>query len=229
MSVISSSSLASGRNPESSYCDSSTSDCDHCTPSPPVQQDSHDEYTPTRKYTHSSSWTTPSQRSHTASISSSTHEALDRLYKSALQIDLWGGFPALPCNTIKWKSQCATCCPAHKHFGWGEPYTSPQNVFYLTLFSSWRSTNTVLGLIWGPSMWIVEETFSIVCRLLYVIGDPRWHQFVVTATWHTSFDARKWLLLPDVAVLRDFHDFVQGVIDARKDPTRPQIHTFRSK
>src|SRR6266481_5356239 len=47
MSVVSSSSLASGRNPESSYCDSSTSDRD-LTPSPPVQEDSHDEYTPTR-------------------------------------------------------------------------------------------------------------------------------------------------------------------------------------
>jgi hypothetical protein len=43
------------------------------------------------------------------------------------------------------------------------------------------------------------------------------------------FDAEKWLLLPDMAILRDVDDFVQGVIDARKDPTRPQIHTFRSK
>jgi hypothetical protein len=82
MSVVSSSSLASGRNPESSYRDSSTSDRDHLTPSPPVQEDSHDEYTPTRKSTHGTSWTTPSQRSHTASISSSAREALDRLYKS---------------------------------------------------------------------------------------------------------------------------------------------------
>ena len=79
MSVVS---LASGRNPESSYCDSSTSDRDHLTPSPPVQEDSHDEYTPTRKSTHGTSWTTPSQRSHTASISSSAREALDRLCKS---------------------------------------------------------------------------------------------------------------------------------------------------
>jgi hypothetical protein len=46
MSVVSSSSLASGRNPESSYRDSSTSDRDQLTPSPPVYQDSHDEYTP---------------------------------------------------------------------------------------------------------------------------------------------------------------------------------------
>jgi hypothetical protein len=51
MSVVSSSSLASGRNPEPSYRDSSTSDRDHLTPSPPVQEDSHDEYTPTRKST----------------------------------------------------------------------------------------------------------------------------------------------------------------------------------
>jgi len=47
-----------------------------------VQEDSHDEYTPTRKFTHGTSRTTPSQRSHTASISSGAREALDRLYKS---------------------------------------------------------------------------------------------------------------------------------------------------
>jgi hypothetical protein len=82
MSVVSSRSLASGRNPESSYRHSSTSDRDHLTPSSPVQQDSHDDYTPTRKSTHSATWTTPSQRSHIASISSSVREALDRLYKS---------------------------------------------------------------------------------------------------------------------------------------------------
>ena len=84
MSVVSSSSLASGWNPESSYRDSSTSNRDHLTPSPPVQEDSHDEYTPTCKstHTHGTSWTMPSQRSPTASISSSAREALDRLYKS---------------------------------------------------------------------------------------------------------------------------------------------------
>jgi hypothetical protein len=82
-SVVSSSSLTSVRNPESSYRDSSTSDRDNLTPSPPVQQDNiNDDYTPTRISTHGTSWTTPSQRSHTASISSSAREALDRLYKS---------------------------------------------------------------------------------------------------------------------------------------------------
>ena len=79
---MSASSLASGRNPEASYHNTSISDRDHLTPSPPVQQDSHDAYTPTRRFTHSTSWTTPSQRSHTASISSSAREALDRLYNS---------------------------------------------------------------------------------------------------------------------------------------------------
>jgi hypothetical protein len=78
MSFGLSSSLASGRNPESSYRDSSTSDHDHRTPSPPVHQD---EYTPTRQSVRSITWTTPSQRSNTASISSSTRIALDKLYK----------------------------------------------------------------------------------------------------------------------------------------------------
>ena len=71
--------LASGWNPESSYCDSSP-DRDHLTPGPSEQQET--EYTPTRRSTQGSTWTTPSQRSHTASISSGAREALDRLYKS---------------------------------------------------------------------------------------------------------------------------------------------------
>lgn len=80
MSVASSSSLASGRNPESSYHNPS-SDRDHLTPSPQVQDDSHDEYTPRRQSVRSTTWTTPSQRSNTASISSSTRAALDELYE----------------------------------------------------------------------------------------------------------------------------------------------------
>jgi len=80
MSFALSSSLTS-RNPESSYRDSSTSDRDHLTPSPPVQEHSQDEHTPTRQSVRSTTWTTPSQRSNTASISSSTRTALDKLYK----------------------------------------------------------------------------------------------------------------------------------------------------
>jgi hypothetical protein len=80
MSVVSSSSLASGRNPESSYRDSSGSNRD-LTPSPQDQDDSHDEYTPRRRPACSTTWTTPSQRSNTASVSSSTRTALDELYE----------------------------------------------------------------------------------------------------------------------------------------------------
>jgi hypothetical protein len=79
MSFALSSSLASDKNPESSYRDSSTSGRDHITPSPPQAEE--DEYTPTRESVHSSTWTTPSQRSNTASISSGTRTALDELYK----------------------------------------------------------------------------------------------------------------------------------------------------
>ena len=70
--------LASGRKPESSSGDSS-SDRD-LTPGPSGQQDT--EYTPTRRSTQGTIGTTPSQRSHTASISSGVREALDRLYMS---------------------------------------------------------------------------------------------------------------------------------------------------
>lgn len=76
-------SLASSMDPESSYRNSHASDRDQRTPSPPVQ----DEYTPTRQSVHSIIWTTPSQRSNTASISSSTCAALDRVYARVYAAD----------------------------------------------------------------------------------------------------------------------------------------------
>jgi hypothetical protein len=77
MSIASSSALVttSGMVPGSSYRD-------HLTPSPPVQEGNQDEYTPTRQSVHSTTWTTPSQRSNTANISSSTRSALNRLYET---------------------------------------------------------------------------------------------------------------------------------------------------
>src|SRR5260370_11799617 len=51
------------------------------TPSP--QDDSHDEYTPTRQSIRSPTvWVTPSQRSSTSSIATNTRAALDALYKT---------------------------------------------------------------------------------------------------------------------------------------------------
>jgi hypothetical protein len=89
--------------------------------------------------------------------------------------------------------------------------------------------STVLGLIWGPSTWTAEETFSIVPRTVFVVGGQCRHQFVVTSNWHTQFDARKWLLLPDIAVLQDVRDFVNAVIAARNNSTGTQIRIFHSK
>jgi hypothetical protein len=59
-----------------------SNDC-YRTPSPPAPQDdsSHDEYTPTHQSIRSGTvWTTPTQRSNTASIATAARTALDNLY-----------------------------------------------------------------------------------------------------------------------------------------------------
>jgi hypothetical protein len=75
------------RSPDSGspYHDAVTSNDRYHTPSPPQDDSSHDEYTPTGP-THQSIrsgtvWTTPSQRSNTASIATTARTALDNLYK----------------------------------------------------------------------------------------------------------------------------------------------------
>jgi hypothetical protein len=77
-------SLASGRDPESSYANSSTYEInDRSTPSPDLQESSHDEYTPTRASTRESAsiiFTTPTHRSASAGLSSKTRKALEKLY-----------------------------------------------------------------------------------------------------------------------------------------------------
>jgi hypothetical protein len=56
------------------------------------------------------------------------------------------------------------------------------------------------------------------------------HTFaLVKSDWHNQFDASKWLLLPNTAVLEDVGDFVQSTIAVRKDSTGPRIQTIRSK
>lgn len=77
-------SLASGRDPESSYANSSTYEInDRSTPIPGLQESSHDEYTPTRVSTRESAsiiFTTPTHRSASAGLSSKTRKALEKLY-----------------------------------------------------------------------------------------------------------------------------------------------------
>lgn len=84
MSVTSSSSLGSDRSPETPYRDAVMSDdIRHHTPSPPaLQDDSHDEYTPTCQSIQSGMvWTTPSQRSNTRRIAADARKALNELYE----------------------------------------------------------------------------------------------------------------------------------------------------
>ncbi|KAG1789661.1 uncharacterized protein HD556DRAFT_772765 [Suillus plorans] len=77
-------SLASGRDPESSYANSSTYEInDRSTPITGLQESSHDEYTPTRVSTRESAsiiFTTPTHRSASAGLSSKTRKALEKLY-----------------------------------------------------------------------------------------------------------------------------------------------------
>lgn len=51
----------------------------------------------------------------------------------------------------------------------------------------------------------------------------------MTATWHTAFDASRWLLLPDMAVLEGVRDFVSAIITARKSTTTAVVRTYRSR
>lgn len=89
--------------------------------------------------------------------------------------------------------------------------------------------NTVLGWIGERSMLIAGETSFIVRDLVFVIDNYCSRSYVVTADWHIKFDARKWLLLPDTAVLEDVRDFVKAVAAARKDSSLGPIPTFQSK
>jgi hypothetical protein len=77
---------ASDRNLESHYRAVASGDRHLTTPSPPAQQDdSNDEYTPTRQSAQSASsgtvWITPSHRSSTASMATKVRTALEKLYK----------------------------------------------------------------------------------------------------------------------------------------------------
>ncbi|KAG1720246.1 hypothetical protein EDB19DRAFT_1778089 [Suillus lakei] len=75
--------LASDRNPESSYADSDNGDRDRiASPSPVLQESSHDEYTPTKsKKTSSTVYSTPTSRSeYTSSLSPIARSELAKLY-----------------------------------------------------------------------------------------------------------------------------------------------------
>ncbi|KAG1723138.1 amidase signature domain-containing protein [Suillus lakei] len=75
--------LASDRNPESSYADSDDGDQHRiASPSPVLQESSHDEYTPTKsKKTSSTVYSTPTSRSeYTSSLSPIARSELAKLY-----------------------------------------------------------------------------------------------------------------------------------------------------
>ncbi|KAG2337159.1 hypothetical protein BDR05DRAFT_1005241 [Suillus weaverae] len=76
-------SLASDQNPESSYADSDSNDRDCiATPSPVLQESSHDEYTPTKnEKTSSTIYSTPTSRlEYTSSLSPIARSELAKLY-----------------------------------------------------------------------------------------------------------------------------------------------------
>jgi hypothetical protein len=74
---------------------------------------------------------------------------------------------------------------------------------------------------------LYEYCLGLDWRTFHV--DSRRNLFYLTADWHIKFDARKWLLLPDTAVLEDVRDFVKAVAAARKDSSLGPIPTFQSK
>jgi hypothetical protein len=51
----------------------------------------------------------------------------------------------------------------------------------------------------------------------------------VGASWHTAFDAGKWILLPDAATLVEVHRYVESAIARREDPALAHVEDFTTK
>ena len=52
---------------------------------------------------------------------------------------------------------------------------------------------------------------------------------VVKSDWHTTFDAGKWILLPDEATLLEVYRYVESVISWREDPASARVEDFTTK
>ncbi|KAF8503723.1 hypothetical protein F5888DRAFT_1800012 [Russula emetica] len=70
--------------------------------------------------------------------------------------------------------------------------------------------------------------YCLGCDLQTFHVDSRRNLAYLGASWRTSFDADKWLLLPDLSTLQEVESFVQSVLTARRNGSAP-IETFLSK
>jgi hypothetical protein len=53
--------------------------------------------------------------------------------------------------------------------------------------------------------------------------------FTVDASWHTAFDANKWILLPDAATLAEVHRYVRLALAWREDQALGRVEDYTSK
>ncbi|KAG1863233.1 hypothetical protein DFJ58DRAFT_725133 [Suillus subalutaceus] len=185
--------LDSDRDPESSYADSiHDHHDDKATPSP-VEESSHDDYTPPKKNkTSSTLYSTPESRSERwKAITQKTRDEFREKCK-----EIYGGPVCLITQVMdQVNTQIAHVIPRK----------TPRN--RVTLYEY------CLGLEY--------ESWHV---------DTRTNLFLLSPTWHSLFDNKQWLLLPDAATMRDVHNRVKAVIEWRKSPdSEPGFIPLRSQ
>ncbi|KAG1863209.1 hypothetical protein DFJ58DRAFT_743871 [Suillus subalutaceus] len=186
--------LDSDRDPESSYADSiHDHHDDKATPSP-VEESSHDEYTPPKKSrTSSTLYSTTESRSERLmkAISNRTHDEFRKMCK-----EIYGG-PV--CLITQVMDQVCT----------EMAYVIP------------RATQYSMVTLYEYCLGLEYKSWHV---------DTRTNLFPLSPTWHSLFDTKQWLLLPDAATMRDVHNRVKAVIEWRKSPdSKPGFIPLRSQ
>jgi hypothetical protein len=74
----------------------------------------------------------------------------------------------------------------------------------------------------GKISYTMRGTFSLNCEDVYVYP-------AVKSDWHTAFDARKWILLPDAASLAEVNRYVKSALAWREDPASDRVEDFTTK
>jgi hypothetical protein len=74
----------------------------------------------------------------------------------------------------------------------------------------------------GKISYTVRDTFFFNHEGAYVYS-------AVKSDWHTAFDARKWILLPDAASLAEVNHYVKSALAWREDPASDRVEDFTTK
>ncbi|KAG1853485.1 hypothetical protein DFJ58DRAFT_914230 [Suillus subalutaceus] len=79
----------------------------------------------------------------------------------------------------------------------------------------------------GNMLTLYEYCLGLEFKTLHV--DSRTNLFPLNPSWHTLFDKKTWLLLPDAATMRDVHNHVKAVIEWRQSLNSKVIIPLRSQ